>query len=241
MKQRMRIFHLLVALLIVLPGLVGPYADYRVAVAQAIPEAAPSRALPGVLPQQGALRAQPQQADLGYQAQPRPTIPEEALTLPPEEELAPVAEREFPVPHVALPKTITPCRACHGPEKDFPTNFKRREALLVHRNVKLNHGGVRAWCLDCHHPENRDFLLPLSDGKLIGFEDSYLLCGKCHGTKFRDWRNGIHGRRTGSWNGEKSYYLCIGCHDPHSPKFKPIKPMPPPHKPWTPKEKIASH
>ena len=151
------------------------------------------------------------------------------------------SEREFPVPLTSLPKTITPCRACHGPEKDFPVNFKRREDLLVHKNLKLNHGGVRVWCLDCHNPDDRNYLLPLSDGKPIDFEHSYLLCGKCHGTKFRDWRSGIHGRRTGKWNGEKTYYRCVTCHDPHSPKFKPIEPMPPPRKPWTPKETKARH
>jgi hypothetical protein len=151
------------------------------------------------------------------------------------------SEREFPVPLTPLPKTITPCRACHGPEKDFPVNYRRREDLLVHKNVKLNHGGVRVWCLDCHNSEDRNYLLPLSDGKPIDFEHSYLLCGKCHGTKFRDWRNGIHGRRTGNWNGEKTYYRCVTCHDPHSPKFKPIEPMPPPRKPWAPKETKAKH
>ncbi len=148
-------------------------------------------------------------------------------------------DQEFPVPMKPLSKTITPCRACHGPEKDFPTNFKRREDLLVHTNIKLNHGGVRLWCLDCHNPENRNYLLPLSDGKPIDFEHSYLLCGKCHGTKYRDWRYGIHGKRTGFWNGAKSYYLCVSCHDPHSPRFKPLAPMPPPKKPWTPKEPQA--
>jgi hypothetical protein len=150
-------------------------------------------------------------------------------------------DREFPVPVKDLPKTITPCRACHGPEKDFPVNFKRREVLLVHRNVRLNHGGVRVWCLDCHDPNNRNYLLPLSDGKLIDFQHSYLLCGKCHGTKYRDWKDGIHGKRTGSWSGEKNYLLCIGCHDPHSPKFKALAPKPPPAKPWTPKEKQTRH
>jgi hypothetical protein len=157
------------------------------------------------------------------------------------EEVEPLSHQEFPVPLTPLPKTITPCRACHGPEKDFPVNFKRREDLLVHRNVKLHHGGVRVWCLDCHNPDNRNYLLPLSDGKPIDFEHSYLLCGKCHGTKFRDWRLGIHGKRTGKWNGKKTYYLCVSCHDPHSPKFKPIQPMPPPRKPWTPKETKANH
>ncbi len=149
--------------------------------------------------------------------------------------------QEFPVPATPLPKTITPCRACHGPEKDFPVNFKRREDLLVHKNVKLNHGGARVWCLDCHHPDNRDYLLPLSDGKPIPLDQPYLLCGKCHGTKYRDWRNGIHGRRTGYWNGRKTYYLCVNCHDPHSPRFKPIEPLPPPQKPWTPGEKQVRH
>ena len=165
-------------------------------------------------------------------------VPEElpGPTEPPSKE----SVQEFPVPITPLPKTITPCRACHGPEKDFPVNFRRREDLLVHRNVKLNHGGVRVWCLDCHHPENRNYLVPLSDGQLIPFEKTYLLCGKCHGTKYRDWRNGIHGRRTGHWNGVKQYYLCISCHDPHSPKFKPLVPMPPPNKPWTPKAASSS-
>lgn len=149
--------------------------------------------------------------------------------------------QEFPVPIQALPLTITPCRACHGPEKDFPVNFQRREALLVHKNVTLNHGGVRVWCLDCHHPEQRNYLLPLSDGVLIKFEQSYLLCGKCHGTKFRDWRSGIHGKRTGQWNGQKTYFLCVNCHDPHSPRFKPLQPMAAPNKPWWPKEKKTTH
>ncbi len=154
----------------------------------------------------------------------------------PSEKIQDSSEQEFPVPLKPLSKTISPCRACHGPEKDFPVNFKRREDLLAHTNIKLNHGGVRLWCLDCHSPDNRNFLLPLSDGKAIDFERSYLLCGKCHGTKYRDWKYGIHGKRTGSWNGVKNYYLCVTCHDPHSPRFKPMAPMPPPEKPWTPKD-----
>jgi len=153
----------------------------------------------------------------------------------------PTSDKDFPVPVPPLPKTITPCRACHGPEKDFPVNFRRRENLLVHTNIRLNHGGIRLWCLDCHHPENRNYLLPLSDGKNISFEQSYLLCGKCHGTIYRDWRYGIHGKRTGFWNGAKSYYLCVTCHDPHNPRFKPLVPMPAPKKPWTPPEVRAKH
>ncbi|MFH0822697.1 MAG: hypothetical protein V2B18_08080 [Pseudomonadota bacterium] len=151
------------------------------------------------------------------------------------ETAAPSMDRETPVPFTPLPPTITPCRACHGPEKDFPVNFRRREDLPVHTTISLNHGGVRVWCLDCHHPVERDFLLPLSDGTPIPFDKSFRLCGKCHGTKYRDWRYGIHGRRTGSWDGKKEYYLCTQCHNPHSPKFKSLEPLPPPNKPHAPK------
>jgi|GEM_PF-4292866 len=52
-----------------------------------------------------------------------------------------------------------------------------------------------------------------------------------HGDKFRDWKVGIHGKRTGYWNGEKQYLLCAHCHNPHSPSFKAMKPMPPPVRP----------
>ena len=71
----------------------------------------------------------------------------------------------------------------------------------------------------------------LANGDLVSFEESYNLCGQCHGTIFRDWKAGIHGKRTGEWNGRKQYRLCVHCHNPHSPRFKPIKPLPPPDKP----------
>ena len=151
------------------------------------------------------------------------------------------SKTEFPVPFKPLPPEITPCRACHGPERDFPVNRTRKEDLLFHNNITLRHGGLRVWCLDCHDPDNRNYLLPLSDGKPIPFDQSYKLCGKCHGTKFRDWRYGIHGKRVGNWNGKKEYYLCINCHNPHMPKFKPIEPKAPPQMPWTPKISADKH
>ena len=55
--------------------------------------------------------------------------------------------------------------------------------------------------------------------------------GQCHGTIFRDWREGIHGRREGYWNGAKSYLLCAHCHNPHAPRFQAIEPLPPPVRP----------
>ncbi len=58
-----------------------------------------------------------------------------------------------------------------------------------------------------------------------------ILCGQCHGDKFRDWKVGVHGKRTGESNGKKEYLLCAHCHNPHDPAFKPIRPMPPPVRP----------
>lgn len=85
-------------------------------------------------------------------------------------------------------------------------------------------------CNDCHNQDDRDFLR-LAGGRLVPFTESYRLCGQCHGDKYRDWRVGVHGRRTGAWNGRKEYLLCVACHNPHAPRFKPITPMPPPLRP----------
>ncbi len=62
-------------------------------------------------------------------------------------------------------------------------------------------------------------------------EKAFEYCGQCHGTIFRDWRAGIHGKRTGFWNGEKEYWVCLKCHNSHNPKFQKLKPDSPPIKP----------
>ena len=120
-----------------------------------------------------------------------------------------------------------PCTDCHA---DMEVNYERRQLEAMHDDIELNHGPKERWCFDCHNPEDRDSLR-LANGALIGFEESYRLCGQCHGTIFRDWREGIHGRREGYWNGAKSYQLCAHCHNPHAPAFQPIEPLPPPVRP----------
>jgi hypothetical protein len=135
--------------------------------------------------------------------------------------------QEFPVPKPPFSEGIFPCSDCHA---DLETNLKRRKLEDEHTNIKLHHGPRERWCFDCHNPDDRD-KLRLADGELIPFSRSYLLCGQCHGPKLRDWRAGVHGKRTGRWDGRKRYLLCAHCHNPHSPRFKPIKPMPPPHRP----------
>lgn len=122
---------------------------------------------------------------------------------------------------------IFPCSECHA---DMEVNYERRELEMFHDDIQLDHGPEERWCFDCHNAVDRDHLRLVS-GELVGFDESYQLCGQCHGTIFRDWREGIHGQRRGYWDGAKSYLLCAHCHNPHAPAFQPMKPLPPPVRP----------
>lgn len=138
----------------------------------------------------------------------------------------PSTAEQFQVPPPPLSEGVFPCSDCH---EDLPVG-PRRKLRMAHQDIVLEHDEEHLWCLDCHSAENRD-MLHLASGELVPFEESYRLCGQCHGDKYRDWRAGVHGRRTGSWLGEKQYLLCVHCHDSHSPRFKPIQPEPAPQKP----------
>jgi len=122
---------------------------------------------------------------------------------------------------------IFPCTNCHA---EMKPDLKRRQLQGEHTDIVLRHAAGQLWCLDCHHPENRDSLRLMS-GEGLPFTASYRLCGQCHGKKLRDWELGSHGRRSGQWNGAKEYLLCTHCHDPHDPPFKALTPMPPPARP----------
>ena len=136
---------------------------------------------------------------------------------------SPQSAQTFPVPPPALTDGIFPCSGCHA---GMEPNATRRELADEHTDILLNHDEEQRWCLDCHTPADRD-TLHLISGERIGFTESYRLCGQCHGDKYRDWRIGLHGKRTGYWNGDKEYLLCTHCHNPHDPKFKPLRPLPP--------------
>jgi len=145
--------------------------------------------------------------------------------LPKEENIRPDTIGEFAVEAPPLTEGIFPCSDCHS---ELEPNPKRR-TLDWHEEVTsiFNHDSENRWCLDCHDLNNRDSLR-LASGKLLGFDESYKLCGQCHGEKYRDWRVGVHGKRTGQWDGEKHYLLCVHCHNPHAPKFEAMTPEPPP-------------
>jgi hypothetical protein len=149
------------------------------------------------------------------------------------------------VPHAAAPiqlrvevppppfsEGVFPCSECHsGP--DLPPNRTRRTLVDAHDEIVLKHDEEHRWCLDCHDTDNRD-RLHLASGELVPFEESYRICGQCHGEKYRDWRAGAHGRRIGEWNGTKQYLLCVHCHSPHQPRFKALAPQPAPRPPMRP-------
>ena len=133
----------------------------------------------------------------------------------------------FPVSSPPFTEGIFPCSNCHA---DIPPNPERRPLEGMHSDIVFTHDAEHRWCLDCHDEKNRD-QLRLASGAPVPFTESYRLCGQCHGTQYRDWREGIHGKRTGYWNGPKRYLLCVNCHNPHSPRFAPLKPLPPPIRP----------
>jgi hypothetical protein len=134
---------------------------------------------------------------------------------------------ETPPPPFSDPD-IFPCSGCH--DATLPPNPKRRTLSMAHEDIVLHHDEEHRWCLDCHDAENRD-RLRLANGTLVKFEESYRLCGQCHGDKYRDWRAGVHGRRTGQWDGKKQYLLCVHCHYSHAPRFAPLAPKPAPVRP----------
>ena len=138
-----------------------------------------------------------------------------------------VSETVFPVPAPPFTEGIFPCMECHA---GFPPNPERRTLETMHSDIVLHHDEKNRWCLDCHDANDRN-QLRLASGALIPFTESYRLCGQCHGTQFRDWKSGIHGKRTGYWDGPKRYLLCVHCHNPHSPRFAALQPLPPPVRP----------
>jgi hypothetical protein len=140
----------------------------------------------------------------------------------------PESETSYMVPPPPFTEGIFPCSECH---KEMIPNPNRRALKDEHTKIELkNHAEKERWCLDCHDMKNRD-KLRLVSGELIDFTESYRLCGQCHGDKYRDWKVGVHGKRTGLWNGKKEYLLCAHCHNPHNPRFQSIQPKPPPLRP----------
>ncbi len=112
------------------------------------------------------------------------------------------------------------CSTCH-------TEIRENQ----HSEIELHHGEGIGGCYDCHDVADRDSLR-LASGTTVPFAESYRLCGQCHGTRLRDWRVGLHGKRVGRWDGDHQYLLCVHCHnDPHNPGFPKMEPYAAPPRP----------
>ena len=119
------------------------------------------------------------------------------------------------------------CGECHAL---FPSPREPRDPPLQHRDVVLDHG-QNDRCYNCHSREDRD-RLARRDGGTLGYDEIPHLCAQCHGTVYRDWQNGTHGRTNGSWDaasGEQHRLACSQCHDPHRPAFPRVAPLPGPN------------
>ena len=121
-----------------------------------------------------------------------------------------------------------PCRSCHEGKEALSGNPDKKG--IFHEPIKLQHGRNQH-CFNCHHrlqPANFSNF----DGTPVTLANVQLLCARCHGPTYRDWLAGAHGRRTGFWDAAKGGpkpTVCIACHDPHWPVFKPLTASPPPH------------
>lgn len=157
-------------------------------------------------------------------------------------------KRLYPVPPPLVYQSLYPCQACHQKDiRGVNSQLEKGNAFLgtyihlpnpqprilvrMHRDIDLHHAKWM-WCLNCHSTYERNYL-KLITGEQISFEKSYRLCGQCHGSIYRDWRIGIHGRRVGEWasDGKKLYLLCTHCHDPHQPHFRKLPGMEAPRLP----------
>ena len=140
---------------------------------------------------------------------------------------APPRERMQDPPTSVIGGIEQRCSDCH---MIFPS--RRVTPELLHQHTELVHDhGMNDRCFNCHALEDRDKLV-LYDGSEIGYDDVELLCAKCHGTVYRDWQVGSHGRTEGSWDldsGNLSRLVCTDCHDPHAPAYDPFVPLPGPN------------
>jgi hypothetical protein len=125
----------------------------------------------------------------------------------------------------ALDGSARRCDECHL--KDVPG--PRPLAPSPHA-VRLSHG-MNDWCFNCHDQMDRQRLV-LQDTTTVPYEQVPVLCAQCHGTTYRDWQKGMHGKSMGSWDERSAVQrrlLCTECHDPHKPAYGQLTGLPGPN------------
>lgn len=111
-----------------------------------------------------------------------------------------------------------PCTTCHPvvmgadgkPTKRLPNDMTGHDDIVLAGHDKLGPGSDA--CLACHDdPARNPGKLKTIDGSLIDITgDISLVCYRCHESKYRDFKEGVHGKR-------KPSCVAAGCHDPHTP------------------------
>jgi hypothetical protein len=129
-----------------------------------------------------------------------------------------------------LPARAGECNLCHM-TKSAKFISKKKQTRLEHSQVEAKHGRKTLECNFCHDKNNHNFLN--STPKFpASFANPSPVCQRCHSEIFRDWKRGIHGKRTGGWQGsERQQFHCIECHNAHSVKFKDMVAKPAPVRP----------
>lgn len=129
-------------------------------------------------------------------------------------------------PQILVEGRLENCNACH---QIFQSAHASGQPINYHTEIRLDHG-LNARCVNCHDIHDRE-RLTLRDGTTVSYAQTPLLCAQCHGTLYRDWQNGTHGKTLGSWvtaAAAQRRLQCNECHDPHSPRYPPYSPLPGP-------------
>ena len=115
--------------------------------------------------------------------------------------------------------------ACHD---KVPYKPLEKGATRKHRDIEFQHfKGPAPACYTCHNPGDMN-TLRLAGSETISIDESYRLCGQCHGEKLRDFNIGAHGKQVGSWLRIRHKLNCTDCHNPHRPAMPTTRALPPP-------------
>jgi hypothetical protein len=153
-------------------------------------------------------------------------IPEPAHVEPAQLAVGPVRQALDDPASIDLGGFRQSCNGCHQIFTAVPREPHERS---FHGEIVLNHG-MNNRCANCHDAGNFE-RLRLHDGTSIPYARVATLCAQCHGTVFRDWERGAHGKTLGAWSpamGEMMRLRCSECHNPHAPAFPRYEPLPGP-------------
>ncbi|MBF0131254.1 MAG: hypothetical protein HQL75_01535 [Magnetococcales bacterium] len=128
------------------------------------------------------------------------------------------------------PELTDKCVSCHAWRQP---DLTPRTLIKPHETMNFTHWPQPGpWCERCHDPQE-PYQLTLHHDQTIPLSQATILCAQCHGRKVTDWQFGIHGKRSGRWQGERQIHPCSTCHNPHEPAWLPLAPSTPPAPPGT--------